>query len=106
MILSKRSARLEDEEGPFLLRLEDLEGLRLVARGDHRIENVAFDRLRRREVDRAVQAHDAAVRRNRVSGVSRLVRLPESRPQGDPGGVRVFDPDRPGPLELRGDSEG
>src|SRR3989442_12117506 len=99
MILSKWSPGLENEEGPFLLRLEDLEGLRLVSRSDPRIENVAFDRLRRREVARAVQAHDAAVRRNRVSGVSRLVRLHEGRPEGDPGGVRVFDHDRRGPLE-------
>ena len=106
MILSKRSAGLEDEEGPFLLRLEDFEGLRLVSRSDHRIEDVAFDRLRRRKVDRAVQAHHAAVRRNRVGGVSRLVCLNESRRKGDPGGVRVFDHDRGGPLEFRRDPEG
>src|SRR5256712_3503706 len=106
MILSKRSARLEDEEGPFLLRLEDLEGLRLISRSDHRIEDVAFDRLRRREVDGAVQAHNAAVRRNRVGGVSRLVRLYESRRKGDSGWVRVLDHDRRGSLEFRRDSEG
>src|SRR3990170_2129188 len=96
-------AGAEDEEAPFLLLLEDREGVRLVAGGDDRVEGMWPDRLRRRRVDRAVQPHDSPVGGDRVGGVGGLVRVGEGRTERDSPRVRVLDYDRSGSLEREGD---
>src|SRR5205809_1593488 len=99
-------AGTHDQERTLLLLFEIRAGLRIVPRGDYRIENVPPHRLRGGAVDVAVQADDPTVRGDRVRRLRGTVGGREGVREGDPARVRVLHDDRRGTIELEGDPQG